>query len=107
MYADATIFWSIQSRNGDNIVYKPRLLSDNGSSFISVDLAEWLEIQKIDHIRGAPFHPQTHGEIERWYQTLKNRSLLENYYLPGDLESQTANSSIITTTAATTRASAM
>jgi putative transposase len=40
------------------------------------------------HIRGAPFHPQTQGKIERWHQTLKNRILLENYYLPGDLEAQ-------------------
>jgi len=81
-------FWSIQIRNGDNIVHKSRLLSDNGSSYISGDLAEWLENQKIDHIRGAPYHPQTHGEIERWHQTLKNRILLENYYLPGDLDDQ-------------------
>ena len=28
--------------------------------------------------------------IERWHQTLKNRILLENYYLPGDLETQIA-----------------
>ena len=31
---------------------------------------------------------QTQGKIERWHQTLKNRVLLENYYLPGDLEGQ-------------------
>ena len=37
-------------------------------------------------MRGAPNHPQTQGKIERWHQTLKNRILLENYYLPGDLE---------------------
>ena len=36
----------------------------------------------------APFHPQTQGKIERWHQTMKNRVLLENYYLPGDLEQQ-------------------
>lgn len=30
--------------------------------------------------------PQTQGKIEPWHQTLKNRILLENYYLPGDLE---------------------
>jgi transposase InsO family protein len=40
------------------------------------------------HIRGAPRHPQTQGKIERWHQTLKNRILLENHYLPGDLEAQ-------------------
>ena len=30
----------------------------------------------------------TQGKIERWHQTLENRILLENYYLPGDLENQ-------------------
>jgi hypothetical protein len=40
----------------------------------------------MHHVRGAPCHPQTQGKIERWHQTLKNRILLENYYLPGDLK---------------------
>lgn len=35
-------------------------------------------------------HPQTHGKIERWHQTLKNRILLKNYYLPGDLKTKIA-----------------
>jgi hypothetical protein len=39
----------------------------------------------MDHVRGAPYHPQTQGKIERRHQTLKNRILLENYFLPGDL----------------------
>ncbi len=63
-------------------------LSDNGSSYISGDLAEWLDDRSMEHVRGAPYHPQTQGKIERWHQTLKNRVLLENYYLPGDLEAQ-------------------
>ncbi len=74
--------------NHANVAHKPRLLSDNGSSYISGDLAEWLEDQDMDHVRGAPYHPQTQGKIERWHQTLKNRILLENYYLPSDLENQ-------------------
>src|SRR5215211_5658128 len=40
--------------------------------------------------RRALPHPQTQGKIERWHQTLKNRILLENYYLPGALERQVA-----------------
>jgi putative transposase len=44
----------------------------------------------MKHVRGAPYHPQTQGKIERWHQTLKNRILLENYYLPGRLEAQIA-----------------
>jgi putative transposase len=70
------------------VAHKPRLLSDNGSSYIATDLAEWLEDKGMKHVRGAPNHPQTQGKIERWHQTLKNRILLENYYLPGDLEAQ-------------------
>jgi len=72
------------------VQHKPRLLSDNGSSYISEELAEWLDEQRMSHVRGAPYHPQTQGKIERWHQTLKNRILLENYYLPGDLETQIA-----------------
>ena len=70
------------------VIHKPRLLSDNGSSYISGDLAKWLDDRSMEHVRGAPYHPQTQGKIERWHQTLKNRILLENYYLPGDLEAQ-------------------
>jgi len=73
------------------VVHKPRLLSDNGSSYISADLANWLSSKGMDHTRGAPMHPQTQGKIERWHQTLKNRILLENYYLPGDLEQKIAD----------------
>ena len=42
----------------------------------------------MKYSRGARYHPQTQGKIERWHQTLKNRILLENYFLPGDLEAQ-------------------
>jgi putative transposase len=67
------------------VLHRPRLLSDNGSSYISDELAKWLENHDMAHVRGAPYHPMTQGKIERWHQTLKNRILLENYYLPGDL----------------------
>src|ERR1700746_2105899 len=70
------------------VLHRPRLLSDNGSSYISDDLAQWLGRHDIAHVRGAPYDPMTRGKIERWHQTLKNRILLENYYLPGDLEAQ-------------------
>jgi len=72
------------------VIHRPRLLSDNGSSYVATDLAEWLDQQKMEHVRSAPYHPQTQGKIERWHQTLKNRILLEHYYLPGDLEREVA-----------------
>ena len=70
------------------VIHKPRLLTDNGSSYVAADLADYLETRGIEHVRGAPHHPQTQGKIERWHQTLKNRILLEHYFLPGDLERQ-------------------
>jgi len=71
-----------------NVVHKPRLLSDNGASYISEGLANYIRDNGMSHVRGAPYHPQTQGKIECWHQTLKNRILLENYFLPGDLEHQ-------------------
>ena len=50
------------------VLHKPRLLSDNGASYISGELTDWLEDQQIDHVRGAPYHPQTQVKIERWHQ---------------------------------------
>ena len=72
------------------VAHRPRLLSDNGASYVAEGLAQWLDQQKMEHVRGAPYHPQTQGKIERWHQTLKNRILLEHYYLPSDLERQVA-----------------
>ncbi len=66
----------------------PKLLSDNGPFYISSELQDWLKEHGLSHTRGKPYHPMTQGKIERWHRSLKNRILLENYYLPGDLEQQ-------------------
>ena len=86
----ATLDQALAASGMDHALIKqrPRLLSDNGSSYVADDLATWLKGKDMPHVRGAPYHPQTQGKIERWHQTLKNRILLENYYLPGDLERQ-------------------
>ncbi len=65
---------------------RPRLLSDNGPCYVSGELKGWLADNGMDHTRGKPYHPMTQGKIERWHRTMKDRILLENYYLPGDLE---------------------
>lgn len=70
---------------------RPRLLSDNGPSYVAGDLSDWLESQGMKHTRGKPYHPMTQGKIERWHLSLKSRILLENYYLPGDLERAVAD----------------
>ena len=83
-----TLELALQASGCDQLAvrHRPRLLSDNGASYISAELADWLNDNGMDHVRGAPYHPQTQGKIERWHQTLKNRILLENYFLPGDLK---------------------
>ena len=88
-----TLNMALQASGCDqaHVVHKPRLLSDNGSSYISRELADYIKDNRMSHVRGAPYHPQTQGKIERWHQTLKNRILLENYFLPGDLERQIDN----------------
>jgi putative transposase len=88
----ATLDLALASAGLDHaaVVHRPRLLSDNGASYVSGDLAKWLEQKGMSHVRGAPYHPQTQGKIERWHQTLKNRILLDNSYLPGDLEQRIA-----------------
>jgi len=72
--------------NQVRVRHRPRLLSDNGPSYVSGELAKWLAGQGMVHTRGRPYHPMTQGKIERWHRSLKNQILLENYYLPGQLK---------------------
>lgn len=74
--------------SGLNNKNKPRLLSDNGPCFISQDFKDYLKNKEISHVRGAPYHPQTQGKIERYHRTMKNVIKLENYYKPEDLRRQ-------------------
>jgi putative transposase len=39
-----------------HVIHNPRLLSDNGSSYASGGLAEWLQGKGMKHSRGAPYH---------------------------------------------------
>lgn len=73
------------------VKHRPRLLSDNGPAFISEALATYLEGKQMKHIRGAPYHPQTQGKIERYHRSMKSIVKLDNYYSPSDLEAAVAN----------------
>ena len=89
----ATLELALQASGLDqvDVNHRPRLLSDNGPSYVAADLAGWLNGQGMSHTRGKPYHPMTQGKIERWHLSLKSRILLENYYLPGDLERAVAD----------------
>jgi transposase InsO family protein len=68
------------------VKHRPRLLSDNGSAYVSGELRDYLGKHRMDHTRGRPYHPQTQGKIERYHRTMKNVVKLENYYFPWELE---------------------
>jgi len=68
------------------VKHRPRLLSDNGPAYLSGELREYLGDRKMAHTRGAPYHPQTQGKIERYHRTMKNVVKLQHYYLPWELE---------------------
>jgi putative transposase len=70
------------------VVQHTRLLSDNGPCYISKSLQDYLIANGMDHTRGRPFHPMTQGKIERYHRSLKNIILLDNYYLPMELEAR-------------------
>ncbi len=64
---------------------RPRILTDNGSAYVSQHLKGYLKGERINHIRCAPFHPMTQGKIERYHRSMKNLLLLEHYYSPDEL----------------------
>ena len=84
----ATLELALQASGLDqaDIDQRPRLLSDNGPSYLAADLSDWLDSHRMPHIRGKPYHPMTQGKIERWHLSLKSKILLETYYLPGELQ---------------------
>ena len=87
-----------------NVFHRPRLLSDNGTCYISGDLANYLADKGMSHTRGASYHPQTQGTITsrviaaqypagQWNdgtRRLRTASYWMNYFLPGDLEAHIA-----------------
>ncbi len=66
----------------------PKLLSDNGSCYLPVELAEYLNDRNMKHVRGRSLHPQTQGKIEYYQISMKNVAKLNNYFSLGQLESK-------------------
>jgi putative transposase len=71
----ATLELALQASGLDQagIEKRPRLLSDNGPSYVASELADWLDREGMSHTRGKPYHPMTQGKIERWHLSLKSR----------------------------------
>jgi len=58
---------------------RTRLLSDNGSGYVSRDFQDYLGLVGIRHIRAAPYHPQTNGKLERYQQSIKQEANQDLY----------------------------
>jgi len=68
------------------VVERTRLLSDNGSGYVSRAFRDYLGLVGIRHILAAPYHPQTNGKLERYHQSIKQDVNQVPYEVPGDLE---------------------
>ena len=72
--------------DGVAVRHRPRLLSDNGPAYVSSQLRDYLGERGMAHTRGAPYHPQTQGKIERWHRSMKAVVKLQKYFAPWQLE---------------------
>ncbi|MBU2008374.1 MAG: IS3 family transposase [Chloroflexi bacterium] len=70
---------------------RTKLLSDNGSGYLSRVFKDYLHLVGIRHIVAAPFHPQTNGKVERYQQSLKHEVNQLPYELPSQLEKAIAD----------------
>ncbi len=50
---------------------RPRLITDNGSQYVSAQFKAYLRERDISHSRARPYHPQSNGKIERFHKSLK------------------------------------
>lgn len=64
---------------------KPKILSDNGPSYIAGDFNDFIHQQGMELRHGRPLHPQTQGKIERYHRSMKNVVKQEIYYSPDEL----------------------
>ena len=64
---------------------RTKLLSDNGSGYLSRAFRDYLSLVGIKHILAAPFHPQTNGKLERYHQTVKQDVNQVPYDFPSEL----------------------
>jgi putative transposase len=70
---------------------RTKLLSDNGSGYVSRAFRDYLHLVGIGHILSAPFHPQTNGKVERYQQSLKQEVNQLPYEAPSQLDKAIAD----------------
>jgi transposase InsO family protein len=60
---------------------KARIISDNGSQFISKDFEELLALLEFEHTLTSANHPQSNGKLERFNRTLKSEHVRRTAYV--------------------------
>jgi transposase InsO family protein len=66
---------TIQKAIEKNPGHSPRIISDNGSQFISKDFAQFLKFAGLQHIRTSIAYPPANGKIERFFRTINEEHL--------------------------------
>mgnify|MGYP001023996674 FL=1 len=63
---------------------KPRIISDNGTQFVSRDFKQFLSFANLTHVRTSVAYPQSNGKIERFNKTIKNECLTKESFIDFD-----------------------
>ena len=54
---------------------KPKLITDNGSQYISKDFQIYLKEVGLQHVKTSPSYPQSNGKIERFHRSLEEECI--------------------------------
>lgn len=57
---------------------KPRIISDNGSQYISLDFKEYIKQAGLQHTRTSVAYPQANGKMERFHRSLEDECIRKN-----------------------------
>ena len=68
---EITVQKALEKFPGNN----PRIISDNGSQFISKDFALFLKSAQLKHVKTSIAYPQANGKIERYHRTINEEHL--------------------------------
>lgn len=60
---------------------KARLISDNGSQFISKDFKDFIRMSELTHVKISVGYPQSNGKIERYHRTIKTEKIRQSSFL--------------------------
>lgn len=75
--------------------HNPRIISDNGSQFVSKDFAHYLKFAGLQHIRTSIAYPQANGKIERFHRSANEECLNKSAFISIDDARKKINEYII------------